>query len=188
VLEENLQEKRRPVIFNDTKPTFMEQNQDSSLFGLTIDPISKNHLAEAARWARFLAIVGFIMCGLIVLAGVFAGSIFSSMGNSFGRYESGGEVTNAMGAMTTMMAIFYIVLALLIFLPYLFLYRFGSRMKTALASNDQNILNSSFQNLKIMLRYVGIFTIIGLSFYAIMLLIVLASAGGSRLGSFLPVN
>ncbi|MES1219129.1 MAG: hypothetical protein ABUT20_26725, partial [Bacteroidota bacterium] len=64
----------------------MEQNQESSLFGLTIDQESKSHLSEAARWARFLAIVGFVICGLIVILGIFFGSIFSSMSSRYGRY------------------------------------------------------------------------------------------------------
>jgi hypothetical protein len=45
---------------------YTEQNQESSLFGFGIDQSSRAHLAEAAKWAKFLAIVGFVMCGLIV--------------------------------------------------------------------------------------------------------------------------
>jgi hypothetical protein len=35
----------------------MEQDQSSSLFGLSIDPAAKSHLSDAARWAKFLAII-----------------------------------------------------------------------------------------------------------------------------------
>jgi hypothetical protein len=155
----------------------MDQNQDSSLFGLTIDPISKNHLSEAARWAKFLAIVGFVMCGLLVIISIFAGSLLSGMGSRYGRYESDADMG---GALAVTVVVIYLVIAILLFLPYLFLFRFATKMKAALVSNDQQILNGSFQNLKIMFRYVGIFTIIVLSIYAIMLLIVLAGAGANR--------
>jgi hypothetical protein len=40
----------------------MEQNQDNSLFNLSVDTVSKAHLKETAGWAKFLAIVGMIMC------------------------------------------------------------------------------------------------------------------------------
>jgi Mg2+ and Co2+ transporter CorA len=40
-------------------------------------------------------------------------------------------------------------------------------MRTALSANDQQALNSAFQNLKICYRYIGILTIIGLVFLAI---------------------
>jgi hypothetical protein len=53
-------------------------------------------------------------------------------------------------------------------------------MKTALNTNDQLTLNTSFQNLKIMFRYVGILTIVMLSFYAlaILMMIIMAATTG----------
>jgi uncharacterized membrane protein YjgN (DUF898 family) len=152
----------------------MEQDQNTSLFGLSIDPISKGHLSEAARWAKFLAIVGFIVCILIVLIGIFAGSIFEMYSSSrYEGFDSGAKVsTRGIGAM---LSGFYIILAVLNFFPCLFLFNFASRMKAALLSNDQDILNSSFQNLKKTFRYVGILTIILLSLYLIIIVIALAA-------------
>jgi len=141
----------------------MEENQ-SSLFGLGIDPTIKIHLSEAARWARFLAIVGFVLCALVVVMGFFAGSVFSIFAS---KYADAGGYTSGLGAV---MSVVYVIFALVYFFPCLFLFRFSSHMKKALASNDQNILTTSFQNLKIMFRYVGILTIIVLAFYAIVIL------------------
>jgi len=141
----------------------MEENQ-TTLFGMGIDPTTRIHLTEAARWARFLAIMGFIVCGLIVVVGIFAGSIFTFFSS---RYADQGPSMTGLGAVMT---VIYLVIALIYFFPCLFLFRFASNMKTALASNDQNTLTVSFQNLKIMFRYVGIITIIILAFYAIIFL------------------
>ena len=152
----------------------MEQNQETSLFGFGIDQSSRAHLYEAAKWAKFLAIVGFVMCGLIVVVAIFAGSIFAFFFKSYNEdYPSSAALTGGMGAFV---AIFYIGMAILFFLPYLFLFRFATRMKTALNTNDQLTLNTSFQNLKIMFRYVGILTIVILSFYALIILIAIATA------------
>ena len=123
----------------------MDQQQDSPLFGLSIDPVSKSHLAEAARWAKFLAIVGFIMCGLIVLMGIFAGSVFSMFSNRYSSYDSDVSFSGGLGIF---MAILYIGFAILYFFPCLFLYQFAAKMKVALQSDDQDTLNVSFQNLK----------------------------------------
>jgi flagellar biosynthesis protein FlhB len=60
------------------------------------------------------------------------------------------------------MVIFYIVFAVIAFFPYYFLLRFANKMKAALISNDQDALNGSFQNLKILYRYMGILMIISL--------------------------
>ena len=54
---------------------YTEQNQETSLFGFGIDQSSRAHLSEAAKWAKFLAIVGFVMCGLIVVMAIFFGSV-----------------------------------------------------------------------------------------------------------------
>ena len=148
----------------------MEQNENLSLFGLTIDPNSKIHLAEAARWGKFLAIVGFIFCGIIVVVGLFAGSLLSSMGSSYG-----GSMSNT-GGLAAMMSVIYIIIALVYFFPCLFLYRFAARMKAALLTNEQETLNNSFQNLKAMLRYMGIIMIIVLVIWGLSLLTVLVSA------------
>ena len=105
----------------------MEQDQDTSSSGLGIDQTSQTHLVEAARWARFLAIVGFIVCGLIILLGIFAASIFSYMAGKFG----GGEFDNIPGGLGQMMSGLYIGIAILYFIPCLFLFRFANYMKTA---------------------------------------------------------
>jgi hypothetical protein len=54
-----------------------DTNQDS-LFELSLDHESIDHLTETARWGKFLAIVGFVGCGLIVIMAFAFGAIFSS--------------------------------------------------------------------------------------------------------------
>ena len=154
----------------------MDQDQ-SSLFGLGIDPTTKAHLAEAAKWARFLAIMGFIMCGLVVIIGIFAGSFLSVFTS---RYGTGQDMPMAGAGFGAAMVVFYIIFAVIYFLPCLFLFRFAGLMKSALASNDQNTLNTSFQNLKKMFRYVGILTIIVIALYLIILLIGIVTASSMR--------
>ena len=153
---------------------YTEQNQETSLFGFGIDQSSRTHLFEAAKWAKFLAIVGFVLCGLIVVIAFFVGSFLAMMSNSYNNgYSGSARLTGGMGVLVT---IFYIGIAILFFFPYFFLFRFATRMKTALNTNDQLTLNTSFQNLKIMFRYVGILTIVMLSFYALAIIMAIAMA------------
>lgn len=156
----------------------MDQNQETTLFGFGIDTASRAHLSEAAKWAKFLAIVGFVVCGLIVIAGIFAGSFLSVMSGAYSdEYRGSTALTSGMGAV---MAVMYIGMAILFFFPYLFLFRFANQMKSALNTNDQQTLNSSFQNLKVMFRYVGILTIVLLSFYALAILMVIVTAASGN--------
>jgi len=158
----------------------MEQNQNTSLFGLTVDATSKSHLFDVARWAKFLAIVGFIMCAMTIIFGFYAGSFYSEM-YSNSRYEGFDRDvkvdTKALGAT---LGVIYTIVAVLCFFPYLFLFQFASKMKSALLSNDQDTLNSSFQNLKKTFRYVGVLTIIGLSFFVVFILMTIALGSNVR--------
>lgn len=159
----------------------MEQNQDTSLFGLSIDQTSRTHLGEAARWARFLSIVGFIFLGLFALLMIFGGAYLSKLfSQQYGDFdnETGGAFQTTM---TIGIIAYYLVVFLLVFFAYLFLYRFSTNLKKALASNDQETLNRSFQNLKILYRYWGILTIIGLVFFTIAVLIAIVS-GAATMG------
>ena len=140
----------------------MEQDQNTSLFGLGIDNISRSHLSETAKWARFLAICGFVFIGLMIVYGIMMALVIVSMSNSMTQFDGSNNGNQIKGLIGIGMIIFYILFAVIAFFPYYFLLRFANKMKAALVSNDQDSLNSSFQNLKILYRYMGILTIISL--------------------------
>jgi hypothetical protein len=129
---------------------------------LNISQLESMYLGEAAKWGKFLAIVGFIMCGLLAVFSFFAGSIFSAMGNLQGT-----SMPQATGIMLT---VIYLAIAILYFFPCLYLFRFASKMKAALSEANQDSLQSSFLNLKSLFKFMGILTIIVLGFYAIALI------------------
>ncbi len=134
---------------------------------LSIDLDSRSHLSETAKWGKFLAIIGFIMCGLIVLFGLFFGTIMAA----FSKY--GAQSADLLPAMGAAMAVIYILLAILNFFPCLFLYRFSNQMQAALNRNDGTNLTTSFRNLKSLFKFIGIMMIITLAFYALVLVIAL---------------
>lgn len=140
----------------------MEYNQTTALFSLNIDPVTKAHLSETAKWARFLAVVGFVLLGLFLLGGI-AVALFTD--RPLDTYGGSG----AFSAFGVGISFVFLLASVIWFFPLLFLFRFGSRMRTALNGNDQNALNTSFQNLKICVRYVGIITIIIIALYALLL-------------------
>ena len=134
---------------------------DTNLLELQIDPTASALLREASKWAKFLAIMGFILCGFLVFAGIFAGTLFSSFSNMGSQY-GGSPMPATMGGLMTG---FYIIMALVYFFPCLFLYRFSTKTQVALRSNDQQQLISSLSNLKSYFKFIGILTIIWLSFW-----------------------
>ena len=115
------------------------------------------------------------MIGLMIIYGIIFSFVFSnimSKGNPYSPYNSN-SFSNALGIG---MFIFYLVCAVIAFFPYYFLLRFANKMKLALTSTDQSVLNDSFMNLKILYRYMGILMIIGLVLFAFAIISMLMTA------------
>jgi len=148
----------------------MEQNT-SNLFELQIDHQSNAYLKETAKWAKFLAIVGFVVCGLIALAGIFAGTVLSATMGQFG-----GGYGASFGIMATVM---YLIMAVVYFFPCLFLFRFATRMQVVLQNNDQPNLSVALSNLKSYFKFIGILTLIALAFFALFFFFGIAGAAMS---------
>jgi hypothetical protein len=147
----------------------MQSTHTSSLFSLTIDPVTKTHLTETARWARFLAIFGMIVLGLGLIVSLMGATIFTR----FFGFPTGVEDDSAttMDAVRIGMVVGTVILSAVAFFPLLFLLRFANAMHRAIAANDQGRLNESFQNLKVYFRYLGIVVIIFLVIYGIIVAI-----------------
>lgn len=147
----------------------MNQDQNNPLFGLTVDLNSRSILTEIAKWARFLAILGFIICGLVVLGSIFIAAGLNSFSNSYSYYDDN-PFRAAPSYGFGFLVFFYIIIALIYFFPTLYLYRFAVRMKRALAANDQDTFNDSLSNLRGTFRFVGTLMIIIISLWILGLL------------------
>jgi hypothetical protein len=152
----------------------MEQPANANLFDLQLDQTSINYLNEASRWSRFLSILGFIYCGLIVLLGIFFGSVMSRLPGMYG--DNSAMQMMGSGAF----GFIFFCIALIMFFPALFLYNFSTKIRRAFRNNDQPVLSESFKNLKSFFKFYGIIAIIGLSFYA---LAIVAAIIGAMVGS-----
>lgn len=151
----------------------MGETSQDSLFELTLDHESIDYLTETARWGKFLAVVGFVSCGLIVLVAFALGAFLSSSIVSNIPNLSNQVGTNAFGVLGgAMIAGIYSIFAAIYFFPCLFLYKFSVRMKAALNTNDQVKLNHSLKAQKFLFRYVGIVTIIGVALGVIEILVI----------------
>ncbi|HSB93077.1 MAG TPA: DUF5362 family protein [Flavitalea sp.] len=144
--------------------------ENVQLFDLHVDHEGTQYLAQAAKWGRFLSIIGFVMIGLMVVFSLFAGSIFAKAFATMGDANNAGTMA-AMGGFGGVFTVIYMLIAALWLMPVIYLYRFSTRMLDALRANDQHLLNTSFKNLKSCFRFVGITTIVVLSIYAFIIVI-----------------
>ncbi len=130
---------------------------------LRIDVVATEALSETAKWAKFLAVVGFVLTGLIVLMAIFAGSIISILLKT-------GDAAAVAAISSGAISVMYLIAAAIYFFMSLYLYRFAVNMKIALSTINQGSLNTSFQNLKSVYKIMGIITIIYLALIALVFL------------------
>ncbi len=128
--------------------------------GLTNE--GRAYLLETAKWARFLAIVGFVFIGLMIIAGIFMGSIMGSAMGAAGDMGMAGMMGG--GAMTVL----YILLAALYFFPTLYLYRFATQTRAALSGTGGGDVTQGLGNLKSTFKFMGILMIVIIALYALL--------------------
>lgn len=119
------------------------------------------YLLESSRWGKFLAIMGFIMCGFMAVLAFFIPIIFTQL-PPYNQMSS----AFSSGARIGMTAV-YLLLAIMMFFPCFYLYKFSVKMQSAVKTTSQENFDESLMSLKSMFKFYGILTIIILSFYAL---------------------
>jgi len=145
-------------------------NQPQGIFNLSIDEEAKAHLLETAKWTKFIAIIGFVFLGLLMLLGLFMGFGLSSLTAIYGG-DSGLGGSFGVG----MMAI-YFVIALLYFFPIYYLYKYSMLIKPAIHSGNQEQFNLALSYQRRMFKFIGIMFLIVLGLYALMFVVGIAAA------------
>ena len=131
----------------------MRTSEDLLSNELEINSVVESSLLDTAKWGKFLAIAGFVSCGVMVLAGVWI-AYLSRIQSAF--LSSGQRIGMVIG---------YMIGALIFFFPCLFLFRYAVKMQPALRESNQESLESASVNLKAFFRYMGIVTIIMMFFW-----------------------
>lgn len=149
----------------------MEPSPQTNLFELQVDASALSYLRDAAKWARFLSLAGFVFCGLFVVFAIVAVTLLGGLFNTMGTSPASGGMGPAP------IAVVCICIAALNFFPNLYLYNFAGRMRLALQNNDQDHLNTAFKNIRGLLRFVGVLMIIAVGLFLLIFLLLLITAG-----------
>lgn len=142
---------------------------------LTLNEMSISYLTETAKWGKFLAIVQFVGIALIVLIAFIIGVFLPEMNSAFTQANA---LPSGLGA-GFIMGI-YLLMAIIMFFPALYLYRYSLKLKAAIEGNDSENLLEAFKYQKSLYKFFGVLTIITIAFYAIIL--VGAAVGGAIAG------
>ncbi|MEO6638431.1 MAG: DUF5362 family protein [Ginsengibacter sp.] len=146
------------------------ENIDLLSNDLQVSPQAQSYLAESAKWGKFLAIMGFILCGLMVLVSFLIPAIITNIP----PYNT---MSSQLGSgMKIGMTVLYLCFSVLFFFPAFYLYKFSSKMQLAVKGLSQENFDESLMNLKSMFKFYGIFMIILLSFYALAFIVAIVAA------------
>lgn len=111
--------------------------------------------ATAGKWGRFLAILGFIGCGLMLLGGM-------------GIMAAGARIPG-MGSETPIFLLIYILFAILYFLPTLYLYRFSvAAIDTGRTGSPEDLFNAAL-NIKKLFKFTGIMVLFIIGLYILLI-------------------
>ena len=131
-----------------------EEMMNPGTTGMTVNERMKEDLLSAAKWAKFLCIVGCVGVGLIVIIAI---SMFV-----FGSVAHNGVCAPPLGAAVMLL---YLVLAAIYIYPIIKGFQFANSTKAACLSDDEQELARGFEGLSSLLKYCGILTIVCIAIY-----------------------
>ena len=126
--------------------------------GLQVTESARLDLLSAAKWAKFLCIVGCICVCLMLLFGILMMVFGAALTQRVGNSPFGG-----------LMGLLYVVIAAIYIYPLVKGFQFANGAKAACLTNDSAQLARSFSGLRSVLVFSGILTIILLIIYVFVL-------------------
>jgi hypothetical protein len=116
--------------------------------GPVVTPTVLAMLSQTQPWVRFLSVLGFIVSGLMVLIGLVGLFGFAAIGRGMG-----------------LILLLYIPMALLYFIPSLFLFRYASRIADLRITRGVVELEDALAAQKSFWKFVGIAALIVIFLY-----------------------
>ncbi len=125
---------------------------------LVLEIQAEAYLRETRKWAKFLAIVGFIFMGFMAIISIVMFVISGSMGS-------------LMPFPMWIFGIIYLLIAMVYCFPIYYLLQFSNKAKEALDLRNSQTLTESMLYLKSHYKFIGIATIVMLALYPIGIII-----------------
>lgn len=136
---------------------------NSDYAGLRVTNEMKRNWLSTSKWARFFAILGFVIAGLYLL---FLGSM-GAMFETISRLSGNAMMGMMLAPMMTYITVFIAIMLVVQIAYHYFHLRFANDMKKSLQFTDQTAFEQSWKNLRNHFRIFGILIIVVLVFYVI---------------------
>jgi len=154
-------------------PAFTERPKAAGQRALTDAML--DHLKAAAPWLRFVGVLGIVYAGITVAAGVAFFAIPAAeilMG-----FAAGLDFFYDLFAWTgAWWGTVYVAMGFFIFLPSLFTYRFGEKIRSYAKTGSDRDLELAFRSNKSLWKFYGVVYIVGLAIFALSVAVLVLSA------------
>jgi uncharacterized integral membrane protein len=130
----------------------MDENQ--SILELQVDQSASRSLSDAARWARFLSIVGFVGLGLLILCLLL---LRETIINTLPQLVPAMGLQQGYGFAAAVVIIAALIVGLLMY----FLFRGATLIKRGIETRHQETFNNGLSSLKTYFTIYGVFAILG---------------------------
>lgn len=132
---------------------------------ISLDQAAIGHLNGSAKWSQFLAILGFIGIGLMVLLGIAMTSLMSDLPGM------------PMEGFGLLLGAFYLLLAGLYFFPVYYLFKYSTGMKNAIQQQQSAMVTDALGYLSRHHKFLGIMIIALIGIYILIFFGAIAYAG-----------
>lgn len=150
------------------KSNHMQDSTNSQLTDVPAIPQltseSVTYLLKTAKWGKFLAILGFIIAGLMIIAGILMSFVLNMVQDEM--------IPLNMPFSPKLLSVFYIVIAAIYLIPVIFLNSFSNNVIKAVKFSNTENMTTSLRNLKNLFVFIGISTIVVLVLYMIILIFI----------------
>lgn len=130
---------------------------------LKVTEYIRRDLTTAAKWGKFLAIIGFVLIGLMFIAALV-------------MLISAANLPSFISGQFFLMGFIYIVMAVIFVFPTLYLLRFSNSTQIGLQSEKQVDFEFGIENLRSLFKFMGIYTIVVLGLYVLVIIFGFLSA------------
>ena len=122
---------------------------------ITLTEKTLDHLESTRKWTLFMSMFGFLVIGLMILFAFTYQSIANDMSSSTSEPSAAFDL------------ILMLSLTAAYLLPILYLYLFSTRMKLAIGSRDESLMESSFKALRLHYTFLSILIILVIAIYLV---------------------
>ncbi|WP_018342425.1 hypothetical protein [Cytophaga aurantiaca] len=147
----------------------LDHSEINSESNVQLTETMKGYLIEAAKWTRFMSIVGFGLFGLMALGCLIFIGAATFFANEIANMQGGGQIQ------FVFLFIMLIVYGVLLLIPSLYMHNFSSKTLKSVPVLDVTGIEIALKNLKSIFKFYGICIIVGISIYGILILVLVTT-------------